>query len=61
MEFNNGDETTVYANLIAEAIYVQCDPDGKQYFLLDYLIDQRCLDKAIQPADQKVIHSDGRT
>jgi hypothetical protein len=47
MEFDNGDETTVNANLIAEAMYVQCDPDGNQYVLLDSLIDHRCLDKAV--------------
>jgi hypothetical protein len=46
--FVDGDQTTVYANLIAEAMYVQCDPDGNQYVLLDSFIDLRCLlDKAI--------------
>ncbi len=25
--FNDGDETMLNANLIAEAMYVQCDPD----------------------------------
>ncbi len=61
MEFDNGDETTVNANLIAEAMYVQCDPDGNQYVLLDSLIDHRCLDKAVWPADQNVVRPDGHT
>jgi hypothetical protein len=26
--FNDGDETVMSANLIAEAMYAQCDPDG---------------------------------
>jgi hypothetical protein len=26
--FDNGDETVLNANLIAEAMYAQCDPDG---------------------------------
>ncbi len=43
VEFYDGDETKVNANLIAEA----CDPDGNQYVLLDSLIDHRHLDKAI--------------
>jgi hypothetical protein len=28
--FNNGDKTVLNANLIAEAMYVQCDPNGKK-------------------------------
>jgi hypothetical protein len=37
--FNDGDETVLNANLIAEAMYAQCDPDGNQYILLDSIID----------------------
>jgi hypothetical protein len=40
VEFDDGDKTTVNANLIAEAMYAQCDPDGNQYVLLDSLIDR---------------------
>ncbi len=61
VEFDDGDKTTVNANLIAEAMYAQCDPDGNQYVLLDSLIDRWRLDKAIQPANQKIVHSDGHT
>ncbi len=39
--FNDGDETVLNANLIAEAMYVQCDPDRNQYVLLDSIIDNR--------------------
>jgi hypothetical protein len=39
--FNDGDETVLNANLIAEAVYVQCDPDGNQNVLLDSIIDHR--------------------
>ncbi len=38
---DNGDETVLNANLIAEAMYVQCDPDGNQYVFLDSIIDHR--------------------
>jgi hypothetical protein len=39
--FDNGDETVLNANLIAEAMYVQCNPDRNQYILLDSIIDHR--------------------
>jgi hypothetical protein len=32
--FDDGDETVLNANLIAEAMYVQCNPDGKKYVSL---------------------------
>ncbi len=53
--FNNGDETVLNSNLIVEAMYVQCDPDGNQYVLLDSIIDHRRLDAAMRPSDQKVV------
>ncbi len=39
--FDDGDETVLNANLIAEATYAQCDPDRNQYVLLDSSIDHR--------------------
>jgi hypothetical protein len=39
--FDDGDETVLNANWIAEAMYVQCGPDGYQYVLLDLIIDHR--------------------
>ena len=39
--FDNGNKTILNANLIAEAMYVQCNPDGNQYVLLDSIIDHR--------------------
>ncbi len=33
--FDDADETLLNANLIAEAMYVQCDPDGNHVVLLD--------------------------
>jgi hypothetical protein len=59
--FDDGDETVLIANLIAEAMYAQCDPDGNQYVLLDSIIDHRRLDAAIRPSDQKVAGPDGHT
>jgi hypothetical protein len=59
--FDNGDETMVNVNLIAEAMYAQCDPNGNQYVLLDSIIDHRQLDAAIRQSDQKVVRPDGLT
>jgi hypothetical protein len=39
--FDDGDETVLNANLIAEAMYAQCNPNGNQYVLLDSIIDHR--------------------
>ncbi len=39
--FNDGDETVLDANLIAETMYAQCNPDGNQYVFLDSIIDRR--------------------
>jgi hypothetical protein len=61
LTFNDGDETVLNANLIAEAMYAQCDPDGNQYVLLDSITDHRQLDAAIRPSDQKVVKPDGYT
>jgi hypothetical protein len=41
LTFNDGDETILNANLIAEAMYVQCNPDGNQYVFLDSIIAHR--------------------
>jgi hypothetical protein len=59
--FNNGDETVMSANLIAEAMYAQCDPDGNQYVLLDSIIDHKRLDSAIRSLDQKVVRPNRHT
>jgi hypothetical protein len=58
---DDGDETMMSANLIAEATYAQCDPDGNQYVLLDSIIDHKIHDSAIRLLDQKVVRPDGRT
>jgi hypothetical protein len=59
--FNDGDKTVLNVNLIAEAMYAQCDPDGNQYVLLDSIIDHRRFDAAMRPSDQKDDQPDGRT
>jgi hypothetical protein len=60
VQFEDGDETELTANTIADAIYAQCDPDGNQYLLLEALIDHRCNDNAVKLADQMTIHENGK-
>jgi hypothetical protein len=39
LTFDDGDVTDLNANLIAQSIYAQWDPDGSQHVLLDSKID----------------------
>jgi len=61
VHFDNGDQTELTANMIAESLYSQCDPDRHEYVLLDEIVDHRCTDSAIKLADQKVVRANGRT
>jgi hypothetical protein len=61
IEFDDGDVTELTTNLIAESIYLQCDPYGNQYLLLDQLIDHRSTDRAVALPDQVVHRKDGKT
>jgi hypothetical protein len=49
------------ANLIAEAMYLQCNPDGNQYVLLDSIINHRWIDTATRPSDQKIVRPNRQT
>jgi hypothetical protein len=39
IDFDDGDQTELTANMIAESLYLQCDPDGNQYVLLEEIVD----------------------
>ncbi len=39
VDFDDGDQTELTANKIAESLYLQCDPDGNQYVLLEEIVD----------------------
>jgi hypothetical protein len=61
VEFDDGDVTEFTANMIAQAMYAQCDIDGNQYLLLDQLVDHRKDDTAITLTEQTVHRDNGRT
>ncbi len=60
VQFNDGDLTELTANLIADSMYSQCDPDGYEYYLFDSIVDHRRLDSAIALKDQTQIQTNGR-
>ncbi len=47
IDFDDGDQTELTANLIAKLLFSQCDPGGNQYVLLDEIVDHCCLPMAI--------------
>ena len=61
MEFDDNDQAELTANLIADLMYAQCNPDGNQYLLLADIVDHSSMDNAIKFGDQKVVRADGRT
>jgi hypothetical protein len=61
VDFADGDQAELSANLIAKSLYSRCDPDGNQYFLLEGIIDHRRLDTTMKLSDQKSVRPDGRT
>ena len=61
VEFDDNDQAELTANLIAESMYAQCDPDGNQYLILADIVDHRSMDNVIKLNDQKVVRADGRT
>jgi hypothetical protein len=52
VQFDDGDSTELTANLIADSMYSQCDPDGYEYYLFDSIVDHRRLDLVIALKDQ---------
>jgi hypothetical protein len=52
IDFDDGDQTELTANMIAESLYLQCDPDGNQYVLLEEIVDHQHLPTGIKLSDQ---------
>jgi hypothetical protein len=61
VDFDDGDQTELTANMIAESLYSQCDPDGNQYVLLEEIVDHQRLPTAIRLSDQKNVRANGKT
>jgi hypothetical protein len=50
--FPDGRTEEVAANVIDQALYSQCDPDDKEFVLLDSIVDWRKDDSAVELKDQ---------
>ena len=54
VEFDDGSSAEYSANIIAENMFAQCDPDGNQFRLMDEIVDFKSDSKAIKFADRFV-------
>ncbi len=61
INFDDGDQTELTDNMIAESLYLQCNPDGNQYDLLEEIVNDQPLLAAIKLSDQKIVRADGKT
>eukprot|EP00804_Cyclotella_cryptica_P012752 CCRYP_019201-RA/>CCRYP_019201-RA protein AED:0.73 eAED:1.00 QI:0/-1/0/1/-1/1/1/0/78 len=55
---SDGRTEELAANVIAEAVYAQCDADGNQYVLLDAIVDYRRIHPAAR--NDQVSVADGK-
>jgi hypothetical protein len=56
IEFHDGRSDEYTANMIAENMYAQCDIEGRQYNLMEGIIDQKTDGHAVSPADMYIKH-----
>ena len=54
VEFPDGDVAVYSANVIAENMMAQCDPEGNQHLLMEAIIDHQTDDQAVKFADRFV-------
>ena len=61
MEFEEVKEAELTANAIAQSMCDQCEPDGNQYLMLDYIVDFCRNTTALCYADQIFLRTDDLT
>jgi hypothetical protein len=61
VEFDDGDQTELTTNMIAESLYLQCDPDGNQCVLLEEIIVHPHCPTAMKLSDHKIVRSNRKT
>ncbi len=59
VDFDDGNQTELTANMIAGSLYSQCDPDGNQYVILKEIVDHQCLPAVVKLSDQNIVRADG--
>ena len=55
LDLPNGIELEFSTNKIAEAMITQCDPQGKQYLLLDCIVDIKMDQHTVQMVDTDIV------
>jgi hypothetical protein len=60
VNFDDGDQTELTANMIAESLHLQCDPDSNQYILLEEILDHQPLPAALKFTNQKIVRANGK-
>ena len=53
VEFAGGEVTGLTANIMAESMFAQSDTDENEYLLLDVLVENHKVNKAISLSDQQ--------
>jgi hypothetical protein len=61
VNFDDGNQTELTTNMIAESLYLQCDLNGNQNVLLEEIVDHHHLPAAVKLSDQKIVCADGKT
>ena len=61
VDFEDGTQHELAANVIAQSMYAQCDPEGNIYVLMDSIVDWRRSTTALGYEDQVALKQDGRT
>jgi hypothetical protein len=56
IEFPDGRSDEYTTNVIAEKMYAQCDIEGRQYNLMEGIIDHKTDDHDVEPADMYIKH-----
>jgi hypothetical protein len=56
IEFPDGRSDEYTADVIAENIYAQCDIEGRQYNLMEVIIDHKTDEYDVEPADAYIKH-----
>jgi hypothetical protein len=59
-EFPDGRSDEYTANVIAENMYAQCDIEGRQYNLMEGIVDHKTDGRAVEPADMYIKHGSNK-
>ena len=51
VEFSDGLEAEYSANMIAENMWTQCDVEGNEYLLMEFIVDNKTDGHSVQKVD----------